>query len=397
MTDTDRADTNRTDINRTTVNRDTLKTLAAEEGLCISLYAPMHQAGKDTRENPIRFKNLLQEARRQLEATGFSADEIGKLLAEAEAKVDDYDFWQNQLSGLVAFIAPGKTEMLKLPAPVPELCTIGLHFHVGPLASVLSGDGRFYALELNLKGARLFEGSRDAWRELDLSDLDDVPTSLGEATRFDVHQTYQHQRDVSPGGAPGTQVAVHGHGDEDTKKADILYFFRQLENGVTKMISDNQAPLVVAGVDYLIPIYREANHYPYLHDEALTGSPEGWRDEELHQNVWRLLEPHFAEERERAQERFGTAQAAGKGSSKLEEVLSAALDGRIDTLLLKEGAHAWGGFDAETRRLRRDEADDVDNDDLLDLAASHTLLNGGKVYFVESLSKGGDLAAIYRY
>ena len=379
------------------LTRDLLKTLATEQGLCLSLYAPMHRAGRDTRENPIRFKNLLQDARRQLESAAFGPREIDALLGGLEAQLDEREFWQHQDAGLAAFVAPGVLRQVKLPLAPPELCTIGLHFYLGPLVPALENDATFHLLELNLGGSRLLAGDREGLRELDLGD---VPTSLEAATRFDVHQTYQNRRDVSPGGASGGAggaVAVHGHGDEDTKKEDIRYFFKQLENGVTRAVSDIQAPLLLAGVEYLVAIYREANHYPQLHDEAVTGSPEGWRDEELHARAWSLLEPTLERGRAAALERYGTAQAEGRGSSDLAEVLGAAHDGRVDTLLLRPGAHAWGSFDPEARTLTQDDADDVDNDDLLDLAASHTLLNGGAVVYLETLSEGQDLAAIYRY
>lgn len=372
---------------------DTLKALAATEGLCVSLYSPMHRAGKDTRENPIRFKNLLQEARRRLEAAEFGPPEIGELLAEVEAQLDDYDFWQHQQDGLATFIAPGRTEQHRLAAPVPELCTIGRHFYLAPLVPLLTEQMRFFVLELNLGGARLFEGSREDLRELV---LEAVPVSLEEATRFDVYQPSEEKRNVTPPGGEGP-VFGRGHGEADTKKEDVRFFFEHLENGVTKVLADSQAPLVLAGVDYLQALYREVNHYPCLAGTAISGSPEGWQDEELHRRAWALLEPRFAREKEEAVARYGTAQAEGKGSDELVEILPAALDGRVDILLLRPGAHAWGTFDTEARAVSREEADDVDNDDLLDLAASHTLLGGGRVYLVETLSDGVDAAAIYRY
>lgn len=39
----------------------------------------------------------------------------------------------------------------------------------------------------------------------------------------------------------------------------------------------NMPPLVLAGVEYLLPIYRRANTYPYLLDGGVTGNPEGRR------------------------------------------------------------------------------------------------------------------------
>jgi hypothetical protein len=89
----------------------------------------------------------------------------------------------------------------------------------------------------------------------------------------------------------------------------------------------------------------------------------------------------------------------GKSSNRLTEVLLAAVDGRIDTLFLTKGVRQWGTFDAEKRVIKLHGAAHPNNEDLLDLAAVQTYLNGGTVYVVEPAEvPGGDLsAAVFRY
>lgn len=376
------------------MNRELLETLSQQEGLCVSLYAAMHQAGRDTRENPIRFKNLLQRSKEQLEAHGLSQDETSELLEEAEALLGDHDFWQHQRPGLAVFVAPGFIRRVELPLEPLELATIGRHFYLRPLLRAFQDDARFYLLEVSLNEVRLFEGSRESLRELELAEMG-VPTSLEEATRFDVHQSYTYGQDAGPGGG-AEQTAPHGAG-EGGRKDDILYFFKRLENGVSKRLAGRQEPLVFAGVTYLFPLYREANHYPYLQDEAISGSPESWSDEELHQRAWALIAPKLEAQRERLLERFGSARAQGQGSAQLAAVLPAAASGRVDTLLLRTDAHQWGHFDPATQALEFDDEDSPDNDDLLELAALYTLQHGGSVEVLEHLPEGEDIAALYRY
>jgi hypothetical protein len=378
------------------IDRDKLKDLTRSEGLAISLYAPMHRVGKDTRENPIRFKNLLQSAREQLERQGFKKDDLDDLFGEAAAKVDDYDFWQNQSSGLATFITPGRTEMFQVPLGLPEFVTVGKHFYLRPLIPVVFDDKHFFVLAVTLKKVRLFEATRDTFEELDLESLERVPTSLEEATRFDVHQEQMAPRDVSAGAA-GSEAVFHGQADEDTKKEDIRFFFEHLENGVTKLLASEQAPLVFVGVEYLFPIYREANHYRALHDEAVTGSPDEWPDREIHRRAWELLAPRFEARKEAALERFGSARSSDKGSAQLSEILPAAQDGRVETLLIREGARRWGVYHEEERRISLQDSDNVDNDDLYDLATLYTLQGGGTVMMVDALPGDDNVAAIYRY
>ena len=69
------------------------------------------------------------------------------------------------------------------------------------------------------------------------------------------------------------------------------------------------------------------------------------------------------------------------------------------TLFVTHETEQWGTFDAETRtaRLRADAS--ADSYDLFDLAAAHTLLNGGVVHVAdaEAVPGEGSLAAVYRF
>jgi len=58
----------------------------------------------------------------------------------------------------------------------------------------------------------------------------------------------------------------------------------------TRNCGIKKAPLVLAGVEYLFPIYQEANTYPDLVEEGITGNPENLKPEELHDLVgqWNL-------------------------------------------------------------------------------------------------------------
>ena len=56
----------------------------------------------------------------------------------------------------------------------------------------------------------------------------------------------------------------------------------------------SHAPLVLAGVDYLFPIYREANTYPHLLDKGITGSPEELTIKDLHRQSLSLVEDRIA-------------------------------------------------------------------------------------------------------
>jgi len=52
--------------------------------------------------------------------------------------------------------------------------------------------------------------------------------------------------------------------DRDKRQEGILQFFHMIDEALHENCGIKKAPLVVAGVEYLFPIYQEANTYPDL-------------------------------------------------------------------------------------------------------------------------------------
>lgn len=374
--------------------------LTPDRGPCVSIFMPTVRAGAETQQNPIRFKNLVREAEGRLAERGVEKGEAAEVLAPAARLIDDHDFWQHQDAGLAVFLAPGFERRYRLPIEVKELAAVEDRFHVKPLLSLLDGDGAFFILALSKGRVRLFEGGRFRVREVD---LDGVPTSLEEALGHELTESHLqfHTGTAATRGGRGDRSAVfHGQGaGEEDEKAEIKRYFDILDRGLRERLNDHRAPLVLAGVDYLLPIFREATGYPHLVEGGVHGNPDDLRPEELHEKAWELVEPHFAATRETDAERFHERVGTGRASGRLGEVVPAAFDGRVDTLFVARGVHRWGSFDRAERQLRLDDEPGPGSEDLLDTAAVQTYLNGGTVHAVDPEEVPGDepLAAVFRY
>ncbi len=167
------------------------------------------------------------------------------------------------------------------------------------------------------------------------------------------------------------------------------------------LLLDEQAPIVLAGVDHLFPIYQEANTYPYLADKGIEGNPEELSAEELHRRAWAIVQPNFLKAQQEAAAKYRRFAGAERelASNELEKVVSAAYHGRIETLFVAVYLQLWGSFDPGTDAVWLSVEPRVGDEDLLDLAAMQTLMNGGLVYAVElqDIPGGGPLAAVFRY
>jgi hypothetical protein len=382
------------------LTRRELRALSEERGdACVSLYIATHRAGAEIQQDPIRLKNLLKEAEATLITMGLRSPDAGELLEPAQALLEDHEFWQHQSDGLALFLSPGSFRGYRLPFKFDELVVVTNRFHVKPLLPLLSGDGRFYVLALSQNEVRMLQGTRYSVAEVD---LEDVPKSLAEALRYDdpERQLQFHTQTQTPGGRGDRGAAFHGHGvvsDED--KEDILRFFQKVDEGLQDVLGDEQSPLVLAGVEYLLPIYAEANTYSNLISGGVKGNPEALGSEDLHKRAWEIVEPHFQEAQVRAIARYEQLASTEQASSDVRTVVPAAHHGRVDTLFVAVGQQHWGAFDPQTNTIEIHGEEEPGDEDLLDLAAVQTLLHGGKVYALEpaEVPDGVPVAAVFRY
>lgn len=383
----------------TAVNREEIQSLLqTSEGPCVSIYMPTFRAGAETQQNPIRLKNLLRRVQERLEETGIQETEAAELMAPVRDLVDDAAFWQGQGEGLALFRSLGVFKVFSLPTALDEHAVVEHRFHLKPLFSMVQGDGKFYVLALSLKKIRLIAATRHSAEELELPG---VPLSLPEALG---NLTWENEglqpRPTSRGVSRGS--VYHGHGNrEEDLKPEIVQFFNLADKALLKHM-DRNAPVVLAGVEYLLPRYHETTEHPNVQKEGLTGNADGLSATELRDAAWEIVEPLFLEDRQKAAERYGDLTSSGRSSSRYQDILPAAHDGRIDTLFVARGVRLWGSYDGDKRKAKLEQDQSTQrnhSEDLLDLAAVQTFLNGGTVYAVpqEEVPDGQSMAAVFRY
>lgn len=375
------------------LRRDQLKFLIEEgSGPCVSIFVPTHRGGPEVKQGPIRLKNLLKEADKELSAKGMRAAQIAELLEPAQKLCENAGFWRYQSDGLALFRSPEKFLYFRLPLRFDDLLVVTDRFHVKPVMRLFTEDGRFYVLSLSKHEVRLFQCTRYGAREVDLPP--ETPRSLDQMV-----QTAGIERQTQVHSA-GATVKFHGHGGRaDDDKEEVREFFRAIDKGVREVLRDERAPLVLAAVEYLFPLYRTVNDYQHLLDEGVTGNPEGRRPEELQADAWPVVEPHLKKTRVDAAGRYEDLAGATRSSNDLAIVVPAAVQGRVESLFVAVGKQVWGAFQPETQEVTIHEQRQNGDTDLLDLAAINTFLQGGAVYAIEPAEVPGGklLAAVFRY
>ena len=383
------------------LSRSEIEQLAEKRGgWCVSIFMPAHRAGTEIQQDPIRLKNLLGQAQERLVTAGLRSPEAQTLLEPAQGLISRPEFWRHQSDGLALFLSSKSFWSYRLPFNFKELVVAADRFHIKPLLPLVSGDGRFYVLALSQNEIRLLQGTRYSVGQVDLTD---VPESLAEVLKWDDPEKRLQWHSRTGNQTDGRAAIFHGHGvaSADDPKDYIRRYFHRIDEGLAQVLADEAAPMVLAGVEYLLPIYKEANSYRHLMEEGVTGNPEQLSAKELHQRAWKIVAPVFQQEQRQAVERYQRLAGAGSelASNALKAVVPAAHDGRVEVLFVGTGAQRWGGFDPRTRTVDVHETAEPGDEDLLDYAAIQTFLKGGTVFAVEPHEAPDDalLAAVFRY
>lgn len=363
----------------------------------VSLYLPTERSGRETRQGAIRLKNLTARAEAELKKLDWRWNEIEEILKPAHELMADTEFWLYQADGLALYLARGVADVYRLPRTFPEFSVVGETFFVKPLLPLLSLDGLYYILTLSENQTRIFESTRFSIQEIE---VEGVPMSMAEALAADDRES-QLQLHTGASAAVGVSKGAifHGSGDEagmELQKSNLKRYFDKVDAPLRDWLVEAPAPLLIMGVDYLLPIYRQANQYGELLDAEVHGNFDRATPEDIHGKAWPAVEPHFDQSRKAAVDRFLELNGTGMATSHLPEIVGRAHEGRVETLFVALEQTFAGQFDPATASVTEG---GEHAEDLLNRAATETLRRGGTVFAVDpDKVPGGQLmAAIMRY
>jgi len=356
--------------------------LASRGGPHLSFFLPTSRVTPDAEQDRTTLRNQRAEAfERLMEAHGLRRPDAEALLLPVDELLEDRAFWAHLSDGLALFAAEDGFACFRVAAPLARRLVVGSRFAVQPLLPLLSGDGSYYFVALSANAVRVIEASRSGAQLLELPEL---PADLREALAL-------RGREPDQGPNRGWQ------GDEGKKTRYRKLFFK-VDRALRSILRGE--PVVLAGVDYLLPIFRRASGYPQMVAESVEGNPDTLSAAELHAATWPLVEPIFSAPRRDALASYAAKVGTGMTASGLADVLTAAFDGRIDTLFIDPDAEAFGSFDRASRELAISaDPPQADHQDLFGLAARWTHQRGGQVFAASAaeVADGSLPAALLRF
>jgi hypothetical protein len=372
--------------------QDLRRLLEKRSGPCVSLFMPAHR--RPSEQDPIRARNLLRLAEANLVAAGQTAEFAESLLRPVQKLIADKAFWTHQSDGLAWFLAPNFLQVFRLPVRFSEQVVVGSQFHLKPLLPFLAADGRFFVLALSQNSVRLYQGTAQTF---DKVDVNKAPASFEQAMRFhDRDEPLQFHTRPAPGGGWATIFSGQGVGIDD-HKSDLLSFCRQIDLGLHDLLRTERAPLVLASVESMWPIYWQANTYPHLLEQGVAGNADRLSDEALHERAWAIVRPHFQQAQKNAAALYQQLAGTGRTTDDVAQAVSAACQGRLEMLFVAADREQWGTYGPLGSDVVVHNSKLPGDEDLSNVAAMNTILRGGVAYAVpaDALPGGKSIAGVY--
>ncbi|KQR67730.1 hypothetical protein [Pedobacter sp. Leaf176] len=380
------------------ITKEDFNELLIKPSPCISIFMPTHRFGHQVNEkqDSIVFKNHLQSLEKQLKEKLLSTREIEQLLAPAYALYKDEAFWNYQNVGLAIYLAKDFIKTIHLPYVIEDALYLNDTFNIAPLIEAISNKENYYVLTLSKHDAKFYQGNAFALSRYEVVGL---PNGMDDVVQFEEKEGKQLFRQGSKGGSGSANFHGHGEGTSTDKDAIITYLQEVDRTLFAEVLHDKNSPLLLAGVEYLLPIYKSISKYAHIVDEVLTGNHDFDREHLLFDQVKELMTPHFTRLKMMALNNYHNQIATALTASMPETILPASRYARVDTLFVSKGQHIWGKFNETDGGIEIHKERQPGDECLINRAIVNTFTHGGEVYCLpqEEMPYDSVIAASLRF
>ncbi|MBL6448069.1 hypothetical protein JMN32_17255 [Fulvivirga sp. 29W222] len=378
----------------TTITKQEVRKLAEiHANHCISIYLPTYESGEAVlkKENQLQLKNQLKDVKNKLIDLRINEAAVTKLVQPIESLLEDVTFWKYQSEGLALFLSNDHFYKYTLPLNFTPFNYVSHEFYLEPLLPMFIDDHKFFILALELQRVKLYEGNLYGITEVAVDEY--IPSHLEEVVGSDYEQKSFQLKSQKQGVA-----TFHGHGEgKEDFKDEMNRFFRAINKGLMKKLNNESAPLLVACLDYMFPIYKKVNQYPHLMPQPISCHPSDLNDLDLNKAALKIMEPYFNKTRDSKLALFKQYEDTVRTSSNIKDIVRASLDGKIDTLFVEKDVNIWGVYDPDKTSVKIETEKLTHNVSLNNLAAVQVFLQGGNVYLMDKDELQSTTCALYRY
>ncbi len=368
-------------------SHDVSRFLGTEPGWRLSLFLPLEKSSHEAKVGSVQLRDLRRAAEAEMDLRLIGHLERAALLAPIDEVLNSPPARIYHGEGLAIYSSAGFSKTIILSeAPAPSV-EVDRHFRLDPLQQGLAGKDRFYLLCLSLHAIQLWEGDGVSIHPIALGELD---TNIKDALRYEDSDTQVqfHTNTGAPSrnNSKGQGSTFFGVGGENhDRKKEFLSFFRIIDKGIAAKLTDQTRPLILAGVGYLMPIYREADTSGRIATFQIPGATHAIGPiSGLHAKATALLREQWHRDALKALAEYRENVATERTVSGFTDVVPTACHKKMTHLFIRKGDRQWGVFSPGDGRTDVLGEYRHGAEDLVNLACVRTLMAHGKVYVVEA-------------
>lgn len=344
----------------------------------VSVLTPTHRREPENAQDPVRLRNVVAEAKKQLEADPavprLRRVDVSRQLDQALAEID----LTHAEDGLAIFAAPGEHQVWSLARAVPERVVLSDTFLTRNLVSAQASERPFWVLSVSADRVTLWNGGVDRVAE----------HRAGGFPLTRTRENFDAERLERIGDLPST------YRDEDTR-----HFLRDADTAMTKLLRENPRPLYVTGETGALSalhevgsVTRDAVKVP--HGGLAHGTPEA---------VWQAVRPLVAANARKSTDAVTRELESARGrrafAAGVDEIWQSAREGRLRLLAVEENYRVTVR-DEDGDHLVPAESGDLDaREDIVDEIVEQCLETGAEVRFVPdgTLGDADGIAGVLRF
>jgi hypothetical protein len=344
----------------------------------VSVLTPTHRREPENAQDPVRLRNVVAEAKKQLEADPAVPRErridVSRQLDRALAEID----LAHAEDGLAIFAAPGEHQVWSLARAVPERVVLSDTFLTRNLVSAQASERPFWVLSVSVDRVTLWNGGVDRIAE----------HRAGGFPLTRTRENFDAERLERIGDLPSA------FRDEDTR-----HFLRDADTALARLLREDPRPLYITGetaalsaLDAVGSVTRDAVHVP--HGGLAHGTPDA---------VWQAVGPLLAAEARRSTEAVTRELESARGrrayAAGVDEIWRSAREGRVRLLVVEENYRVTVRDEGGDHLMPAGTGDLDAREDIVDEIVEQCLETGADVRFVPDGALGGadGIAGVLRY
>jgi len=335
----------------------------------VSIYMPTHRSMPDAKQDPILFKNLIQQAQRELE-NKFNRRQWEPLIALLEELHDNPDFWTYATESLAILADETEVETFRLEQTIPQKLVVGEHFDLVPLLRYYDTIYSGYLVDIGRDRVQLYRVNQNGAEKVK---EEDIIKNFPE-----LYDDLDSEARMHAGGTRTDMSVMHGvKAKPEQVEKDRIKYFRYIDEQLRKYIGKD-TPVIVAGTSENVAEFRSLAKGDFYTEQSIDQPFDSIEHDQQPERLRAILRPRYRERIGKQLEDYGFLKSQDKTVAGTDDVLAQAQQHRIQTLFI----------DSDYQPEDQGQLNDIIN---------RVLTSGGQVVILTEDKLDDRLAATLRY